>query len=198
MIRTFPFDEYDDRVLGATNIDRWCYSTSKAAAEHFIFAYQKMGLKAVILRYFNAYGPRLDAIDKGRVVTIFMGQILRNEPITVIGDGKQTRCFTYVKDAIEATAKSGLLKEAEGGIFNIGNDVETPIIEIAQLMKELSGTKSEIKYIHQEEMYGKSYEDIQRRVPKVDRMNTILGVKAETPLRAGLKETIDYFFSLHQ
>ena len=81
-----PFKEDDDRVLGSTKIDRWCYSTSKAAGEHFCFAYHKMGLPVVVVRYFNIYGPRLDKIDVGRIITIFMGQILRNEPLTVIGD----------------------------------------------------------------------------------------------------------------
>src|SRR6266581_5943841 len=81
-----PFQEDDDRVLGSTRIDRWCYSTSKAAAEHFCFAYRKLGLPVVVVRYFNVYGPRLDKIDVGRVLTIFMGQILKNKPLTVIGD----------------------------------------------------------------------------------------------------------------
>src|SRR5438552_9238870 len=125
-----PFKEDDDRVLGSTRIDRWCYSTSKAAGEHFCFAYRKLGLPVVIVRYFNIYGPRLDKIDVGRVLTIFMGQLLRNEPVTVIGDGKQTRCFTYVDDAIRATMQAGLVPEALGDIFNIGTDRETPIREL--------------------------------------------------------------------
>src|SRR6185295_8066167 len=103
-----PWSEDDDRVLGSTRIDRWCYSTSKAVGEHFCFAYKKMGLRTVILRYFNVYGPRLDAVDKGRVVTIFLGQLLRRQPITVVGNGSQTRSFTYSEDAIEATAQAGL------------------------------------------------------------------------------------------
>lgn len=120
-----PWDEDDDRVLGSTRIDRWCYSTSKGVGEHFCHAYRKMGLPVVIVRYFNAYGPRLDKIDVGRVLTIFIGQLLRNEPVTVIGDGSQTRCFTYVDDAIRATVAAGLKPEAEGEIINIGTDVET-------------------------------------------------------------------------
>ena len=107
-----PWDEDDDRVLGSTRIDRWCYSTSKGVGEHFCHAYRKMGLPVVIVRYFNAYGPRLDKIDVGRVLTIFIGQLLRNEPVTVIGDGSQTRCFTYIDDAIRATVAAGLKPEA--------------------------------------------------------------------------------------
>ncbi|HEV3028793.1 MAG TPA: NAD-dependent epimerase/dehydratase family protein, partial [Planctomycetota bacterium] len=91
-----PWKEEDDRVLGATTMDRWCYSTSKAAGEHYAWAFLRMGLEVSVVRYFNVFGPRLDKIDVGRVITIFMGQILRNEPLTIIGDGKQTRCFTYV------------------------------------------------------------------------------------------------------
>ena len=95
-----PWREDDDRVLGSTRIDRWCYSTSKAVGEHFCFAYHRMGLPVTITRYFNVYGPRLDRIDVGRIITIFMGQVLRDEPLTVIGDGTQTRCFTYIDDAV--------------------------------------------------------------------------------------------------
>jgi hypothetical protein len=87
-----PWSEDDDRVLGSTRIDRWCYSTSKAVSEHFCFAFEKIGLPITVLRYFNVYGPRLDAIDVGRVITIFLGQALRNEPVTVVGNGTQTRC----------------------------------------------------------------------------------------------------------
>ncbi|HVM96798.1 MAG TPA: NAD-dependent epimerase/dehydratase family protein, partial [Candidatus Acidoferrales bacterium] len=102
-----PWHEDDDRVVGSTRIDRWCYSTSKAVGEHFCFGYHRMGLPMTITRYFNVYGPRLDKLDVGRIITIFMGQVLRNEPVTVIGDGKQTRCFTYVEDAIRATVQAG-------------------------------------------------------------------------------------------
>ncbi len=137
---TVPFGEDDERVLGSTRIDRWCYSTSKAAAEHFCFAYHRLGLPVVVVRYFNVYGPRLDKLDVGRVITIFMGQVLRGEPVTVIGDGKQTRCFTYVDDAIRATLAAGLLPEAAGDIFNIGVDRETTILELAQTMRRLTGS----------------------------------------------------------
>jgi len=188
-----PWDEDDDRVLGSTRIDRWCYSTSKGVGEHFCHAYRKMGLPVVIVRYFNVYGPRLDKIDVGRVLTIFIGQLLRNEPLTVIGDGSQTRCFTYIDDAIRATVAAGVKPEAEGEIFNIGTDVETTIKELAELMIKVSGAKSRITFVTEESVYGESYEDIQRRVPKVEKMNRILGVKAETSLEEGLRETWEWF-----
>lgn len=188
-----PFREDSDRVLGPTTIDRWCYSTSKAVGEHFCFAYQKMGLPIVILRYFNVYGPRLDAIDRGRIITIFVGQLLKNRDLTVIGDGKQTRCFTYVSDAIEATYRAGMKNNAIGQIFNIGSDKETSIKELAEFMIEISGSQSKIKYVAKESVYGVSYEDISRRVPDVKKMNEILGVRAEVDLKEGLKKIIDWF-----
>lgn len=192
-----PFKEDDDRVLGSTRIDRWCYSTSKAAGEHFCFAYRKIGLQVVIVRYFNIYGPRLDKIDVGRVLTIFMGQLLRQEPVTVIGDGKQTRCFTYVDDAIRATMQAGLLPEAVGEIFNIGTDRETPILELAQAMIKITGGKSTIKFVPQESIYGKSYEDIPRRVPDNTRMREILKVNCDISLEEGVKRTIEWFQKAH-
>ena len=192
-----PFKEDDDRVLGSTRIDRWCYSTSKAAAEHFCFAYRRLGLPVVVVRYFNVYGPRLDKIDVGRVLTIFMGQLLRQEPVTVIGDGKQTRCFTYVDDAVEATVAAGLVPEAAGDIFNIGVDRETSILELAQTMIRITGGHSTIKFVTQQSVYGDSYEDIPRRVPDNTKMRTILRVSPRVSLEDGLRRTIEWFQKVH-
>jgi len=188
-----PWAEDDDRVLGSTRIDRWCYSTSKAVGEHFCLAYHRMGLPVTITRYFNVYGPRLDKIDVGRIITIFMGQVLRNEPLTVIGDGMQTRCFTYVTDAVRATVAAGVGSGTDGEIFNIGTDVETTILDLARMMIEVGGSQSAIRFVPQESVYGPSYEDIPRRVPVNTRMETILGVRAEVPLREGLARTIEWF-----
>ncbi len=188
-----PFSEDDDRVLGSTRRDRWCYATSKAAAEHFCFAYQRLGLPVVVLRYFNVYGPRLDKLDVGRVVTIFMGQVLRREAVTIIGDGKQTRCFTYVDDAIRATVAAGMEPRAVGQICNVGSDQEVSILELAQTMIRVAGSPSEIRFVTQEAIYGDSYEDVPRRVPSLRRMHEILGVWAETPLQEGLRRTIAWF-----
>lgn len=190
-----PWSEDDDRVIGSTRIDRWCYSTSKAVGEHFCFAYHKMGLPVTITRYFNAYGPRLDKIDVGRIITIFMGQVLRNQPVTVIGDGKQTRCFTYIDDVIKATVAAGIAPNTDGDIFNIGTAVETSILDLAQAMITISGSSSTIKFVTQESVYGTSYEDIPRRVPDNTKMMTTLGVTAETTLTDGLRRTIDWFRS---
>ncbi len=189
-----PWREDDDRVLGATTIDRWCYSTSKAVGEHFCFAYHKLGLPVVVVRYFNVYGPRLDRVDVGRVFTIFMGQLLRGADLTVIGDGSQTRCFTFVSDAVAATVAAGLNLEADGHAINIGVDVETSVLEFAKVMLELYGAgKSKIRFVTQAEIYGKSYEDIPRRVPDNTKMRKLLGVEPRISLREGTARAMEWF-----
>jgi len=191
--KDIPFREDGDRLLGAPRIDRWCYSTSKAVGEHFCHAYERLGLQQVIVRFFNAYGPRLDKLDMGRVITIFMGQILRGEPITVVGDGKQTRCFTYVEDSVAGLVQAGLRPEAVGGTFNIGTDRETTILELAETMLKISGSKAGVRHVTQEQVYGSSYEDVPRRVPDITRMRSVLGVDPSTTLEDGIRKTIDWF-----
>jgi len=188
-----PFEEDGDRLLGSTRIDRWCYSTSKAAGEHLCFAYERMGLPVVVLRYFNVYGPRLDRMDRGRVVTIFMGQLLRGEPLTVIGDGGQTRTFTYIDDAVRATVAAGLRSEAVGQVINVGSTEEVSIRELAERMVRISGSASSIIHVPQDTVYGAGYEDISRRVPSTRKMQELLGVRATTMLDDGLARTIEWF-----
>jgi len=189
-----PWSEDDDRVLGATTIDRWCYSTSKAVGEHFCFAYHKLGLPVTVVRFFNVYGPRLDKVDVGRLFTIFMGQLLRGVDLTVIGDGAQTRCFTYVTDAVAAIVEAGMNPAADGQAINIGIEVETSVLEFAKLMIELYGeTKSKIKFVTQEQVYGNSYEDIPRRVPDNTKMKTLLGITPKVSLRDGTALSMEWF-----
>jgi UDP-glucose 4-epimerase len=111
----------------------------------------------------------------------------------VIGDGKQTRCFTYVDDAIKATVAAGIAPNTDGDVFNIGTAVETSILELAQTMIDIAGSSSTIKFVTQESVYGSSYEDIPRRVPDNGKMQKVLGVTAETPLAEGLRRTIEWF-----
>ena len=191
--RSIPFHEDGERLLGSTKVDRWCYSTSKAVGEHFCFAFHRRGLPVVVLRYFNVYGPRLDQMDTGRVITVFLGQLMRGVPLTVIGDGKQTRSFTYVDDAIRATVAAGLTEEAIGGIINVGSDEEVSIKDLAEKMIEFSGLRSPIAFIPQEEIYGPSYEDIPRRVPDIRRMKEVLRVHPQVRLDVGLRRTLDWF-----
>ncbi len=191
-----PWKEEDDRVLGPTTIDRWCYSTSKAVGEHYCLAYKKKGLRVVVVRYFNVIGPRLDALDTGRVVTIFLGQFLKNKPVTIVGDGIQTRCFTDVEDAVAATVKAAHTPEAEGQVFNIGNDKEITILDFANLMKNVGNFSSPIVHVTKDQVYGKEYEDIQRRKPDVEKAKKVLGWTATTPLEKTLQKTIAYFKNL--
>jgi UDP-glucose 4-epimerase len=190
---SIPFSEDGDRVLGSTRIDRWCYATSKAVGEHFCFAFHRLGLPVVVLRYFNVYGPRLDRIDVGRVISIFLSQLMRGAPLTVIGSGEQTRCFTYVDDAIRATMAAGVREQAVGRIINIGTDSEVTIRHLAELMIRLSDAPSSIKFVTQESVYGGSYEDIPRRVPDVRLMDEILQVRPKISLEEGLRRTIEWF-----
>jgi UDP-glucose 4-epimerase len=188
-----PFREEGDRVLGATRIDRWCYSTSKAAAEHFCFAYHQQGLPVVILRFFNAYGPRLDSVESGRVISIFIGQLLQGKPITVVGDGSQTRCFTYVEDIVDGIIRANREERAVGEVFNLGTDKETPIIDLAELIVELFGSAGQITFVASEGIYGLSYEDIQRRAPDISKARAVLGFEPTVSLRDGLANTITWF-----
>ena len=185
-----PFHEEDDRVLGPTNVGRWSYSTSKAIDEHFAFAYSAKGLSIAIIRYFNSYGPRLDEKGYGSVVANFVRQALKGEPITIHGDGLQSRCFTYIDDTVEGTLLAGEVKAGEGLVFNIGNDAETTIHDLAVTIKRLTGSRSEIICVPYREYYGKGFEDTRRRVPSIDRAKDVLGFTPKVKLEEGLMRTI--------
>ncbi len=189
-----PWDEEADRVLGPPSINRWCYSTGKALIEHYCYAYgQQEGLPFVIMRFFNVYGPRCDDLGQGRVIPIFLEKFLRGEPVVVHGDGKQTRCFTYIEDTAQAVVELALSEAALGQCFNVGSDRETSILELAQLMKEVGGFDNPIVFKPHREVFGDSYEDIPRRIPDVSRIRRVIGWEATTPLEEGLKKTIDFY-----
>ena len=189
-----PWKEDDDRVLGATRINRWCYSSAKAAGEHYCFAYaQQEGLRFAIMRYFNAYGPRLDDLGSGRVIPIMLEQFLSGRPVTIHGDGRQTRSFAYIDDVMQGTIDVALSPEAEGGIFNIGSTREVSIIELATIMKEVGGFTSPFRFVPHKDVFGERYEDIPRRIPDVSRIRATVGWEERTPLEEGLKLTIDYY-----
>lgn len=188
-----PWSEDDDRVLGPTSKHRWCYSSSKAVGEHICFAYKELGLRMSICRFFNFYGPRLDFLGKGRVISAFLGQFLNNEPVTVVEPGDQTRSFTYITDGVDGILKTAHLKQAEGLVFNIGTDEEISILELAKTIKRLGKFSSEIIMLPAHKVYGEGYEDIFRRVPDITRAKTLLGWKPKVQLEEGLKITIDYY-----
>ena len=188
-----PWHELDDRVLGPTNKARWSYSTAKAAGEHYCFAYGKRGLTFVILRFFNFYGPKLDFVGGGRVITCFLEKFFSGKPVEVVEPGSQTRCFTYIKDGAEAVYLSAHTEEAEGTIINIGTTEEVSILDLAQLMREVGGFQSQIRYVKPESRFGADYDDIMRRVPDADRAHSLLNWTPTTSLAEGLRETIAYY-----
>ena len=185
-----PFHEDDDRVLGSTAIGRWSYSMSKAIDEHFAFAYAVKGLPVTIVRYFNSYGPRLDERGYGSVAANFIRQALKGEPLTVHGDGRQTRCFTYVTDTVAGTLLAGEARAAEGHAFNIANNVESSIHELAQAVKAVTRSKSKIVFVPHESYYGPGFEDTRRRVPSIEKARRLLGFRPRVGLREGLRRTI--------
>jgi len=192
-----PLSEDDDRLLGPTSVGRWSYSDSKAIDEYFAFAYAGKGLPVTVVRYFNVYGARLDPRGYGSVIAKFISQALEGKPLTVFSDGQQTRCFTYIDDTIEGSILVATLKEGEGQSFNIGNDRETTILELAEKVKELTGSSSEILHLSYSDAYGASFEETRRRVPDVSKAERLLGFRARVPLEEGLPRTLAWFKGDH-
>jgi UDP-glucose 4-epimerase len=189
--REVPFKEEADRVYGSA--DRWCYAVSKCAAEHLCLHYARLGLPLVIVRYFNVYGPKADSSAYGGVVARFIKQILSREPLTVHGDGSQSRCFTYIEDIVRGTIEAGSRLEAVGKIFNLGHRRETSILELARIILAVSEIKGEIIFQPHKEFYGPNYEDIQRRVPDLSAAEKILGYHTRVSLEDGLRKTIEWY-----
>ena len=188
-----PMREDDDRVLGPTTVHRWSYSTAKAIDEHLAFAHAAHGLPVVIVRYFNSYGPRLDARGYGSVVANFIRQCVAGEPITIHGDGSQTRCFTYIDDTVRGTVLAGFTQAAEGHVINLGSTRETSIRELAETIRSYVGSKSEIRPTPYESYYGPGFEDTRRRVPDAARAREILGWEARVSLEEGLGRTFEWW-----
>lgn len=185
---TVPWDEDADRVLGSTKVDRWSYSTSKAMCEHIAFAmHRHRGLPVTVVRYFNAYGPRQQPIY---VVSQNVRRVLRGEPPIVYDDGQQTRCFTYVGDAIEGTVLAGTRPEAIGEAFNIGSSVESTVAEVVDAIQAAAGTSYPPQRLDTREHYGAVYEDIIRRVPANTKAQRVLSWQPTTDLGAGIEQTV--------
>jgi UDP-glucose 4-epimerase len=185
-----PLSEEDDRVLGPTAVTRWSYSSSKAIDEHFAYAYAARGLPCVILRFFNVYGPRIHENGYGTVVARFIQQALNGESLTVHGDGRQTRCFCYVEDTVRGIVSAAQAKAAEGEVFNIGNDTEINIRDLAQLIKRLTESRSEILLVPYQDYYGLHFEDTVRRVPDLTKARLTFGYQPRVALEDGLRQTI--------
>ncbi len=190
-----PLSEDSDRVLGSTRVERWSYSAAKALDEYLALAYAKKGLAVSVVRYFNSYGPNLDPQGYGSVIARFITQALRGKPLTVYADGRQTRCFTYIEDTLRGTILAATKKEAKGQVFNIGREQEISILALAEKIKGLTASSSEIVHVPYEEAYDQSvsFEETRRRVPDMSKAERILGFRALIDLEEGLKRTIAWF-----
>ena len=192
-----PMAEDDDRILGSTAISRWSYSTSKALDEHLAFAFATEGLRVSIVRYFNSYGPHLDEKGYGSVIANFIRQARDGDPLTVHGDGLQTRCFTFVADTVRGTILAGTKDEALGSVFNIGSNFEVSIADLARLIVDKTKSSSPITNVSYEERYGRSFEDTRRRVPSLDRAREVLGYTPTINLSEGLDRTLAWWNLVH-
>jgi UDP-glucose 4-epimerase len=190
---SLPFKEGTDRVYGSTNIRRWSYAESKAIDEFLALAYwHEKKLPVVIARLFNTIGPRQTG-QYGMVVPRFVQQALLGHPITVYGDGKQSRCFSYVGDVIEAIVKLMIEEKCVGQIYNIGSDKEITIMDLAKKIKKLTNSSSTIKLIPYNEAYEEGFEDMKRRVPDLSKAKKDIGFEPKVLLDDILKEIIDYY-----
>ncbi|RLL46921.1 NAD-dependent epimerase/dehydratase family protein [Oceanobacillus piezotolerans] len=187
-----PYTEESDRVLGPTSKNRWCYATAKALDEHLCFAYAEKGLPVTIVRYFNAYGPRAQTSDYGMVIPKFIKLALKGQPITVYGDGTQTRSFTYIDDTIQGTILC-IDNKWDGEVFNIGRPEEISINELAEKIKQMCQSNSDIVHIPYEEVYGDKYEDTNQRVPDITKSEQLLQFHPSTSINDGLQQTIEWY-----
>jgi UDP-glucose 4-epimerase len=187
-----PFREDGNLVMGATTKGRWSYACSKAIDEFLALAYwREKKLPTIIVRLFNTVGPRQTG-QYGMVIPTFVKQALAGRPITVYGDGNQSRCFGYVGDVVGALVKLMDHDDAVGQVFNIGSNQEISILELAQRVKDLTQSDSEIVFIPYDEAYEEGFEDMPRRVPDITKVSQLVGFRPEMNLDGILKTVIDY------
>lgn len=187
-----PFVEDGDRLYGATNKLRWCYAVCKTLEETLCLGYGLEGLPVTVIRYFNIYGPRAKEGPYAGVIPRFITAALRGEPIQVFGDGTQTRCFTYINDAVEATIKAAD-PNINNEIINIGSQNEMSIRDLAYMIRTLTNSNSPIVYVPFEKVYPVGFEEIPNRYPDLTKLRTILSFEPTVSFEEGLKETIQWF-----
>ncbi len=185
-----PFTETDDLMLGPTSHSRWAYACSKALDEWLGLAYaREKKVPVTVVRFFNTVGPRQTG-RYGMVLPNFVGQALREDPITVFGDGTQSRCFGHVADAVEAVIRLLNTPTAIGEVFNVGNDKEVSIGELAEKVRAAAGSASEIVHVPYEEAYAEGFEDMQRRVPSLEKLESTIGFRPSIPLDTIIEDVI--------
>jgi nucleoside-diphosphate-sugar epimerase len=191
-----PFREDADLVMGPTSKGRWSYACSKAIDEFLALAYHKeKRLPVVVFRLFNTVGPRQTG-RYGMVIPNFVKQALLGHPLTVFGDGQQSRCFTYISDVVGALVKLAEAEGAVGQVFNIGNDrEEVTILDLAERVKARTGSKSEIVKVPYAKAYEEGFEDMQRRVPALDKIRGLIGYEPAVHLDEILDRVVSYFTS---
>jgi UDP-glucose 4-epimerase len=188
-----PFREEADRVMGATTKSRWSYAESKAMDEFLALAYHKQfNVPVVICRFFNTVGPRQTG-TYGMVIPRLAKQAAANLPLTVYGDGQQSRCFCNVKDTVRAVVGLSVEPRAVGEIFNIGSGDEITILELAQRIVQRAGSRSAIKLIPYDQAYESGFEDMRRRVPSTDKITSFIGWQPAIALDQTLDEVIAQF-----
>lgn len=188
-----PFREDGDLVMGATSKGRWSYAASKALDEFLGLAYyREKKLPVIVSRFFNTIGPRQTG-RYGMVVPNFVRQAMSGKPITVFGDGKQSRCFCHVGDVVQALLKLVANPKAVGEVFNIGSTEEISIEALANLVKQRVKSNSDIRYIPYDQAYEEGFEDMQRRVPSVEKIWKCIGWRATTPLDVTIDSIARYF-----
>ncbi len=183
-----------DRIFGPATLSRWHYATAKAADEALAHAYhEEHGLSTMVVRFFNTIGPRQTG-QYGMVVPRFVRQALQDAPLTVFGDGEQTRCFTDVHDVIRAVVALAQCDAAWGEIINIGGEYEIAIDALAEHIIRLAGSRSTVVHVPYAEAYARGYEDMRRRVPDVSKLRSLIGFVPETDL----DETLCRIIQTHQ
>jgi UDP-glucose 4-epimerase len=186
-----PFDEDDDVVVGATRFSRWSYAYSKGIDEFLGLAYHKQWqLPVSIVRLFNTVGPRQVGMY-GMVLPRFVTAALAGKPLQVYGDGKQTRCFCHVSDVANAILQLMSTPKAVGQVFNLGSDEEISIMGLAQRVIELSGSKSKIESISLEQAYGQKFDDLPRRVPRLEKIRSVIPFQRQYNLDQIIRSVID-------
>jgi len=189
--KKIPFTESDDLTLGSTTHSRWAYACSKALDEWLALAYfNEKKVPVTICRFFNTVGPGQTG-RYGMVLPNFVRQALTGEPITVYGDGEQSRCFGHVADAVESVCRLLNTPSAAGGVFNVGNDQEISIRGLAELVKKMTDSDSEIVHVPYAEAYPAGFEDMQRRVPSLEKLEAMIDFRPRTPLETIVQDVVD-------